>query len=113
MSDFLIKAGITFCSLLVIDNFSNSVNFNGVRPILFLSLVLTLLQATVQPALMFLGWPITLLTLGLFTFVINGIVLTLGFRLTNGAHIKSFGSAVFISIVISLLNSLFTSLFLG
>ena len=113
MADFLTTAGIPFLSLLVINNFSRNVNFTGVIPMIFLSLVLTLLQMTIQPVLMFLGLPITVMTLGLFGLIINGFVLTLAFRLTDGAHIRTFGSAVFLSIVISLLNSLFTGLFLG
>lgn len=113
MADFLTTAGITFLSLLVVNNFSRNVNFTGVIPMIFLSLVLTLLQMTIQPILMFLGLPITVMTLGLFGLIINGFVLTLAFRLTDGAHIRTFGSAVFLSIVISLLNSLFTGLFLG
>ena len=113
MADFLVTAGITFCSLLVVDKLSKNVNFNGIGSVIFLALILTLLQNTVQPILMFLGFPITLVTLGLFTFIINGIVLSLAFSLTSGAHIKTFGSSVFISIVISILNSLFTGLFLG
>ena len=113
MADYLATAGITFISLLVVNNFSKNVNFNGVLPMLFLSLVLTLPQSTIQPILMFLGFPITVMTLGIFGLIINGFVLTLAFRLTDGAHIKTFGSAVFLSIVISLLNSLFTGLFLG
>ena len=113
MADYLVTAAITFCSLLVVDKLSKNVNFNGIGPIIFLALILTLLQNTVQPVLMFLGFPISVLTLGLFTFIINGIVLSLAFALTSGAHIKTFGSAVFLSIIISILNSLFTGLFLG
>ncbi len=112
MADFLAQAGITFLSLVIVNNFSKNVNFNGVLPMLFLSLVLTLLQATIQPILMILGLPITIMTLGIFALFINGFVLTLAFKLTSGAHIRTFGSAVFLSIVISFLNSLFTGMFL-
>ena len=113
MADLLVTAGITFLSLLVVNNFSKNVEFDGILPMLFLALILTVLQNTVQPILMFLGFPVNVLTLGLFSFVIDGIVLSLAFKITDGAHIKTFGSAIFLSIVISILNSLFTGLFLG
>lgn len=109
MKSFLISAVVTFLSLVLIDNFSKSVKFNGYDKIAVLSLIITLLGRTITPLLQVLAIPVTVLTLGLFYFVVNGFVLYLGFKLTNGAKIKSFVTAIWMSIVLSILQALIGS----
>ena len=110
MKEFLASAIITFLSLLLIDNFSRSVKFNGYGTVFVLSLVINLLNATVKPLLHVMAVPVTVVTLGLFGFVINGLVLYLAFKLTNGAKIKGFVTAIWMSVVLSILQSIIGSL---
>ncbi len=61
---------------------------------LIAALVLGLANLLVRPLLLLLTLPINLLTLGLFTLVVNGIVFLLAASFTPGFHVRGFGSAI-------------------
>ena len=75
------------------------------------ALVLGLLELVIKPILRFLSIPITVLTLGLFSLVINGFVFYLAFSFVDGAYIKSFPTAIFLSIVMTILFTILEKLF--
>ena len=110
MKNFIISVIATFFSLIVIDYFSKSVKFKGYGSVATLALVIAVMDMSVRPILQILSIPITILTLGLFYFVVNGFVLWLAFTITKGASIKSFPTAIWMSIVLSILQSLVSSL---
>lgn len=69
------------------------------------AVILTLLNAIVKPILVILTLPITILTLGLFMFIINAITLMLAQAIIgSGFVIENFGLAILASIVISFIN---------
>ena len=72
------------------------------------SVVLSFLNLIVKPVLHILSLPITLLTLGLFSFIINGMMLKFTSILVGEQNFafSSFGSAVFISMLLSLVNAI-------
>lgn len=72
---------------------------------LFASLVIGLANAVIWPFLIFLTLPINILTLGLFTFVVNGAVLKLSASRLWGLEIKSWGAAIFGAIILSLVSA--------
>lgn len=71
--------------------------------------IIGLVNALVKPILILLTLPITILTLGLFTFIINALLLMLASSLTPGFHIDGFGTALIGSILLSLINILLHS----
>jgi putative membrane protein len=73
---------------------------------LLAALVLGLLNATLRPILGFLAFPITFLTLGLFSIVLNAIVLYLAAALVKGFQIRNFLAAIIAAILLALLNGL-------
>lgn len=108
LKSFVISVLVTAVSLWLIDQFSDSINFKRgkeVQIILMLSLLLNCLNISVTPILQFLGIPITILTLGLFYFVINGFVLFFAFNFVKGAKIKSFGTAIWVNIILTALEA--------
>lgn len=88
------------------------IQVKGPASLLMAALVLGLLNAFVRPILLFFTFPLNLLTLGLFTFVINAFLLLLVSRVVEGFEITSFWSAFTGAILLSLI-SLFLSLFIG
>ncbi len=98
-------------SLWIIDFFSASVTFTDTMSVLVTALALTVLNLTIKPVLKFLSAPLSFLTFGLFSIVVNGFVLWTAFELSNGSQIASFGSAIWISIVLAVLNSVINKLF--
>lgn len=75
----------------------------------FAAAVLGILNAFFRPVLLLLTLPINLLTLGLFTFVVNALMLMLTSSIISGFHVQGFWSAVFGSLVISVVSWLLTS----
>jgi putative membrane protein len=76
------------------------------------ALVLGILNAFVRPVLILLTLPINLLTLGLFTFVINALLLKLAGSLVDGFAVHGFFSAFFGAILLSVI-SFFLSAFVS
>lgn len=77
---------------------------------ILVSVVLGIANALIKPLLLILTLPITLITLGLFTFVINGLIVLLVTRIVPGFTVENFWWAVLFSIVISLVSSFLQSL---
>ena len=70
------------------------------------AVVLSLLDAVVKPLLILLTLPATILTLGLFLFVINAGIILLDAHFVHGFEIKSFWHALLFGAVLSFFNSL-------
>ncbi len=68
------------------------------------ALVLGFLNAIVRPILVVLTFPITVLTLGLFYFVVNGAVFTLTSVLVPGFEVESLGWGIVGALVVSLIS---------
>ena len=77
---------------------------------LIAALVLGLINTLIRPVLVILTLPVTLLTLGLFIFVINGLLFWWVGSFIDGFHVGGFWSAVFGAIVYSLISWLLASL---
>lgn len=71
---------------------------------LVLVLILGLLNTLVRPILLLFTLPINILTLGLFTWVVNAVVLELAAVIVPGVFISSFLTALIVSVVISVLS---------
>lgn len=85
--------------------FENSFYIKGFGAALGASFVLAILNILVKPILVILTLPVTLLTLGLFLFVINAITLLLTDAIIGESfEIQGFGMAVLISIIMSIAN---------
>ena len=70
-------------------------------------LLLGLLNTFVRPLFRWLSLPINILTLGLFTLVINGaIVQILSWLMGDGFHVRNFGWAILVALLISIITSL-------
>jgi putative membrane protein len=82
---------------------------SGVMAALGSGLVLGLVNAVVRPILIVMTLPFTLLTLGLFLFVLNGLCLWLTSLLVKGFEVHGFWAAVFGSILVSIVSWLLTT----
>jgi putative membrane protein len=92
-------------SLWLISRLPLGVTLDSFGTALWTALTLGLLNALVRPILWLLSLPLTILTLGLFTFVINAIIFALAARLVEGFKLKSWVSALIGPIALGLVNS--------
>ena len=78
----------------------------GAAAALIAAIVIGLVNATLGIFLKVVTFPLTILTLGLFWFVINAIMIELASAVVPGFHIRSFASAFWGGIVLTLVNML-------
>lgn len=95
-------------SLWILDGLLSSMSFASGISLILTALIVSVLNETIKPVLQLLSLPITFLTLGLFSLVVNGIVIRLAFALSSGSYIASLGSAIWVSILLAIINSLIT-----
>ncbi|MBS1985667.1 MAG: phage holin family protein [Bdellovibrionales bacterium] len=77
---------------------------------LLAALVIGLVNFLIRPVLILLTLPINILTLGLFTFVINALCLKLAANLIPGFDIDGFGTAFIGAIILSIIGTIFNML---
>jgi putative membrane protein len=79
--------------------------------LLVATLVLGLLNAFLRPLVILLTLPVTILTLGLFTLVINGVMFYLAAHLVSGFHVTGFGAAFLAALLFSLFSFILNLIF--
>jgi len=102
---FIIKFILTAIITYVLGNFLPGAHLAGFSDAILLVLVLAVLNAVVKPILKILGFPITVLTLGLFLLVINAVIVLIADAILPGFKLDGFLAAVLFSIVLSLTTS--------
>lgn len=98
-------------ALIISASVLDGVEIRGFVKSLIVAIVVALLNATIGAFLKVLTFPISVLTLGLFTFVINALILKITANLISGFYIRSFGRAFLLSLILALINSVLFSIF--
>ena len=101
---------ITAIALLALPYILPTIRVDGFAVALGMALVLGLINALLRPVLLLLTLPVTLLTLGLFIFVLNGLMFWLAGSLIEGFVVAGFWPAVFGSMVYSVVSWALTGL---
>ena len=108
MSNLIKRTVITAFALVLLANLWSGITITGLVPALIAGLVIGVLNTFVRPVLVLLTLPITLLTLGLFIFIINGTLVYLTAQYVDGFAVTSFGAAflgaLFLSFVSTIAN---------
>jgi len=86
---WLISAG----TLLLLAYYFNGIQIGGIYNALIVALVLGLLNALVRPVLLLLTLPVNVLTLGLFTLVINALLFWFASTVVKGFEVVGFWNA--------------------
>jgi putative membrane protein len=102
MAWFLIRAAMAAIGLWMASQIVPGVHILTPGSLIAAALLLGVVNAIVRPALVILTLPITLVTLGLFLLVINGLMIELVSHLLAGFVVDGFGSAILASILVSL-----------
>jgi putative membrane protein len=97
-------------ALLALPYIFSSITVDSFTTALIVALVLGLINTLIRPLLILLTLPVTILTLGLFIFVINGLLFWAVGSLVPGFHVGGFWSAVFGAIVFSIISWILSAL---
>lgn len=101
---------INALSLLVLAWLIPAVHVQSFGTALVAALVLALLNTLIRPVLFILTLPVNVLTLGLFTFIINGFLFWVAANFLEGFSVRGFWWAVLAAMVYSLISSAISAL---
>lgn len=110
MKKWLFQIAVNAITLLIIAHFSDSVYVAGIGTAILAGFILTIVNSIVKPILVLFTLPITVMSLGLFLFVINAVMLLITSTLLGANFvIDGFGTAIIVAIVFAILSSLIQS----
>ncbi len=112
MRGFLFRLVITALGLWAAATIVPGVTITGWGNLIIAALLLGIVNAVIRPILLVLTLPLTVLTLGLFIFVVNGLSLALVAWLMPGFTLSGLGAAILGAIVVGI-TGWFASLFVG
>jgi putative membrane protein len=110
MVKFILKIFFTAAVILGLARLLPGVQIDSYWTAIVVALVLAVLNAFIRPILIFLTLPATLVTFGLFLFVINAGIILLDAYFVHGFKINSFWWALVFSILLSVILSFFDGL---
>src|SRR4029078_4598909 len=101
---FLLRLLLNGLAIMVAAWFVPGVRLAGVVPAILAGALLGLVNALVRPVLLLLTLPFTLLTLGLFIFIVNAICFALTAALVPGFDLSGFFAAFFGALVVTIVS---------
>ena len=101
---------INTIALFALPHLLDSVQVDSFTTALLAALLLGLVNTLIRPVLLLLTLPVTFLTLGLFIFVINGLMFWFVADVVEGFRVASFGAAILAAIVYSVISWLLSAL---
>ena len=107
---FLLRVVVNALAIMLAASVLPGIGVDGLVPALAAAVLLGLVNAFVRPVLLILTLPITLVTLGLFLFVLNGLCFWLVASVVKGFHVAGFGSAMLGALVVSAVSWIVTAL---
>jgi putative membrane protein len=102
---FIIRIIVSAIVAFGLSYILKGVHINQFTTALLLAVVLAVLNAIVKPILIILTLPITIITFGLFLFVINAIIILLAGDLIKGFSVDGFWWALIFSFLLSIITS--------
>ena len=106
MNKWLLKILVCSVNVFVLAYILPGVYIMDFFTAIIVAAVLSILDAFVKPLLILLTLPATILTLGLFLFVINAGIILLDAHFVHGFEVKSFWHALLFGALLSLFNSM-------
>jgi putative membrane protein len=110
MRGVLVRWLVNALGLFLISQVIRGIEVDGFLPALIAAALLGLINAVLRPLIILITLPINILTLGLFTFLINGFLLYVVGEVVRGFNVTGFWPAVFGAFILSLLSGLVTAL---
>lgn len=109
MRGIIIRWLILTVAIMLASYLLDGIHVTGFISALLAAAILGILNAFFRPVLIILTLPINILSLGLFTFIINAVLLLMVSGVISGFTVRGFWSAVFGSLLISIVSGLLNS----
>jgi putative membrane protein len=99
-------------ALWIVANFVPGIHVSGAKAALIAALVIGLINATLGLLIKIITFPLTILTLGLFWFVVNALMLELASQFVHGFEVRGFIPALIGAVLMSLVSSVLQWIFM-
>jgi putative membrane protein len=111
MTKLILKWVLNSLALFLVMRLVPGIQIDRFQDLMIAALVIGLLNAFLRPVILLLTLPVTMMTLGLFTFVINGLIFYLAAYLVSGFQVTGFGTAFLASIIFSIISFVLSLIF--
>jgi len=111
MTQLILKWALNSFALFIVVKLVPGIQIGRFQDLLLAALVIGLLNAFLRPVIIFMTLPVTVLTLGLFTLVINGLMFYLAAQLVTGFQVSGFGAAFVAALFFSLFSFVLNLIF--
>src|ERR1041385_6395923 len=102
----IVKLAINTAALIVVDAIFDKIWFDNTQPMIASAILLAIVNSYLRPLIVALTLPINMLTLGMFTLVINASMLELVSWLIPAFHVEGFATALVGALVMSVVSVL-------
>lgn len=110
MKRFILKWFVSSVALLIVLHLFSGVTSEGLMPTIIMALILGLLNTFIKPIINFFAFPLEIVTLGLFTLIINAFLFYLAAKFIHGIYVAGFWSAFWAALLFSIFSFLINSL---
>ncbi len=113
MADIVVKWLIVALAIFFVGNFLPGIHVPDYMTALWVALLLGVVNIFIRPVLLLVTLPINILTLGLFTFIVNGLLFWLTSALVDSFRVDGFWWAVLGALIVSAITTVGERFFLG
>lgn len=103
---YLLYWAVSALGVLITSKLITGFKISGFGSAIFAAVMIALVNTFIWPILIFLTLPINILTLGLFTFVINGAVIKIAAAFLPGFEVNSWWAAILGAVIFSIINTI-------
>lgn len=111
LRNIIIRIIINSAALWLVDELFDSIWFTNTNALVVTAIVFGLLNTFIKPVLLLFTLPVNILTLGLFTLIINAFILKVADYWIDDFFINGFTNAIFASIIISITSIILNNIF--
>ena len=108
--NYIIRWLVNAVGLLIVSKIMQSIEIDGILTAIVAAAVIGLINIFLRPLLIILTLPINILSLGLFTLVINGLIFYFVGSIVEGFHVTGFLAAFLGALILSIINVMATFL---
>lgn len=105
MKHLIVKILINAAALMLTANLIDGIYVDGWGAVIIAAIILGIINAIIRPLLMLFTLPLNVLTLGLLTFVINGLMLKLTAAVVGGFDVVGLWPAIVGSVILSVVST--------
>lgn len=113
MATLIVKWLVNALAIFLVGNFLPGIHVPDYMTALWAALALGILNTIIRPILLILTLPINLITLGLFTFILNGFMFWVATKIVHGFLVDNFWWAVLGALIVSAISTVANRFFLG